>query len=161
MLTKEFISSGRIEPRFIEPMYVRPVRELPDSGLWTYEAKLDGYRCLAAKRSGGVVLWSRRGNGFTDRFPEIARACDNLPPDTLIDGEVSQLTPMVASRSTACSTVARGRTYSFMHLTCWFTGDATCSTCRWRPAASCLPTRWLRSTIRCSVPQPSMPSQPT
>jgi bifunctional non-homologous end joining protein LigD len=34
------------------------------------------------------LLWSRRGNGFTGRFPEIARACENLPPDTLIDGEV-------------------------------------------------------------------------
>jgi ATP-dependent DNA ligase len=50
--------------------------------------KLDGYRCLAAKRSNGVVLWSRRGTLFTDRFPEIAQACDKLPPDTLIDGEV-------------------------------------------------------------------------
>jgi len=53
-----------------------------------YEAKLDGYRRLSAKRSSGVVLWSRRGNGFTARFPEIARACEKLPPDTLIDGEV-------------------------------------------------------------------------
>jgi len=69
-------------------MYATPVRELPDGGAWTYEAKLDGYRCLAAKRDGRVVLWSRRGNGFTDRFHEIARACDNLPADTLIDGEV-------------------------------------------------------------------------
>jgi bifunctional non-homologous end joining protein LigD len=77
-----------MEPRFIEPMYVRPVSELPDGGLWTYEAKLDGYRCLTAKRKNGVVLWSRRGNGFTDRFPEIARACEKLPADTLIDGEV-------------------------------------------------------------------------
>jgi ATP-dependent DNA ligase len=64
------------------------VQVLPDDGAWTYEAKLDGYRCLAAKRTDGVVLWSRRGNLFTSRFPEIARACDNLPPDTLIDGEV-------------------------------------------------------------------------
>jgi ATP-dependent DNA ligase len=69
-------------------MYAEAVRELPDGGAWTYEAKLDGYRCLAAKRSSGVVLWSRRGNGFTTRFPEIARACEKLPPDTLIDGEV-------------------------------------------------------------------------
>jgi ATP-dependent DNA ligase len=36
-------------------MYAEAVRELPDGGLWTYEAKLDGYRCLAAKRS-SVVL---------------------------------------------------------------------------------------------------------
>ena len=69
-------------------MYAEAVRELPDGGLWSYEAKLDGYRCLAAKRNGHIVLWSRRGNGFTSRFPEIARACEKLPPDTLIDGEV-------------------------------------------------------------------------
>jgi hypothetical protein len=34
------------------------------------------------------VLWSRRGNLFTARFPEITRACEKLPSDTLIDGEV-------------------------------------------------------------------------
>ena len=44
-------------------MYLRPVCELPGGRLWTYEAKLDGYRCLATKRSVGVVLWSRCGTG--------------------------------------------------------------------------------------------------
>jgi len=88
MLTKAPFIAERVQPRFIEPMYAEAVRELPDGGLWTYEAKLDGYRCLAAKRNGGVVLWSRRGNGFTARFPEIARACEKLTEETLIDGEV-------------------------------------------------------------------------
>ena len=90
MLTKELSKPAPIpiQPSFIEPMQVVPVRKLPDGGNWTYEAKLDGYRCLVARRSSGVVLWSRRGNGFTDRFPQIARACERLPPDTLIDGEV-------------------------------------------------------------------------
>jgi ATP-dependent DNA ligase len=94
MLTKELSTAERVSLRFIEPMYAEAVRELPDGGLWSYEAKLDGYRCLAAKRSGGVVLWSRpevprrRGNGFTARFPQVARACEKLPPNTLIDGEV-------------------------------------------------------------------------
>ena len=69
-------------------MQLALVQALLDRGKWIYEAKLDGYRCLAANRSGGVVLWSRRGNGFTMRFPQIARACEKLPPDTLIDGEV-------------------------------------------------------------------------
>jgi hypothetical protein len=64
MLTKDLSTAERVQPRFIEPMYAEAVRELPDSGLWSYEPKLDGYRCLAAKRNGGVVLWSRRGNGF-------------------------------------------------------------------------------------------------
>ena len=88
MLSKEATTTIRIQPRFIEPMYATLLRELPDGGEWTYEAKLDGYRCLAANRDGRVILWSRRGNGFTHRFAEIARACANLPPDTLIDGEV-------------------------------------------------------------------------
>jgi ATP-dependent DNA ligase len=57
MLTKELSTAERMSLRFIEPMYAQSVRELPDGGLWTYEAKLDGYRCLAAKRNGSVVLW--------------------------------------------------------------------------------------------------------
>ena len=69
-------------------MYASIVRELPDGDAWAYEAKLDGYRCLAGRRKEGVALWSRRGNLFTARFPEFARACEKLPPDTLIDGEV-------------------------------------------------------------------------
>jgi bifunctional non-homologous end joining protein LigD len=88
MLMKELSTLARIQPRFFEPMYAQAVRELPDGGLWTYEAKLDGYRCLAANRGGRILLWSRRGNGFTVRFPEIARACEKLPSDTMIDGEV-------------------------------------------------------------------------
>jgi len=78
----------RVRPSFIEPMQLALVRTLPDGGAWLYEAKLDGYRCLAANRSGSVVLWSLRGTGFTMRFSQIARACQKLPPDTLIDGEV-------------------------------------------------------------------------
>jgi len=87
MLTKEHSKLPALRPSFIEP-YARAVSELPEGNLWSYEAKLDGYRCLAAKHSGGVALWSRRGNGFTTRFPDVARACTKLPPNTLIDGEV-------------------------------------------------------------------------
>ena len=72
MPTTEFYTAERVQSRFIEPMLADAVRELPDGGLWTYEAKLDGYCCLAAKRGSGVALWSRRGNGFTSRFPEVA-----------------------------------------------------------------------------------------
>ena len=88
MKKKDLPTVDRVAPTFIEPMYAEVARELPDGNAWLYEAKLDGYRCLAAKRGAGVVLWSRRGNLFTARFPEVARACENLSPDTLIDGEV-------------------------------------------------------------------------
>jgi DNA ligase D-like protein (predicted ligase) len=88
MATKESPILPAILPSFIEPMYAQTVRDLPDGDAWAYEAKLDGYRCLAARQKEGVALWSRRGNLFTARFPEIAHACEKLPPDTLIDGEV-------------------------------------------------------------------------
>ena len=52
-------------------MYAEAAGELPAGALWTYEAKLDGYRCLAARRDGNVVLWPRRGNSFTQRFKAI------------------------------------------------------------------------------------------
>jgi len=50
MLTKELATTERIQPRFIEPMYAEAVRELPEGNIWLYEAKLDGYRCLTARR---------------------------------------------------------------------------------------------------------------
>jgi ATP-dependent DNA ligase len=110
-------------------MYAEACRELPDGGLWTYEAKLDGYRCLAAKRNGKAVVWSRRGNGFTGRFPAIAHACDNLPADTMIDGEVVAVDPN-GRVSTPYSTADRRRTFSFMLSMCSFiTAKVSCG-CR-------------------------------
>jgi ATP-dependent DNA ligase len=35
-----------------------------------------------------VSLWSRRGNALTLQFPAIAKACELLPPGTLVDGEI-------------------------------------------------------------------------
>jgi len=55
MLTKELSRSPAFRTSFIESMYVQAVRELPDGKLWSYEAKLDGYRCLAAEDPSGVV----------------------------------------------------------------------------------------------------------
>jgi ATP-dependent DNA ligase len=73
---------------FIEPMYARAVDKLPEGRNWLYEIKLDGYRCLAGTDSKGVILWSRRANVFTAQFPRITRACEELQPDTLLDGEI-------------------------------------------------------------------------
>jgi DNA ligase D-like protein (predicted ligase) len=89
--TKDFsaLPSGKV--RFVEPMYARLVNELPQGKEWLYEVKFDGYRCLAGRDSNGVTLWSRRGNLFTKQFPHIAQACEQLPPGTLVDGEIVAL----------------------------------------------------------------------
>jgi DNA ligase D-like protein (predicted ligase) len=72
-------------------MYARLVSELPEGKEWLYEVKFDGYRCLAGRDAKEVTLWSRRGNLFTNQFPNIARACEHLPPVTLVDGEIVAL----------------------------------------------------------------------
>ncbi len=77
--------------QFVEPMYARAVQQLPEGNDWLYEVKFDGYRGLAGRDSTGITLWSRRGNRFTDQFPTIAEACQHLPADTLLDGEIIAL----------------------------------------------------------------------
>jgi ATP-dependent DNA ligase len=52
----------RVQPRFIELMYAEAVSKLPEGDDCSYEPKLDGDNCLAAKSTDRVVLWSRRGN---------------------------------------------------------------------------------------------------
>ena len=76
------------EVLFIEPMYALAIKNLPEGRDWLYEVKFDGYRCFAGKRNDGVTLWSRRGSLFTVQFPHISRACERLPADTLLDGEI-------------------------------------------------------------------------
>ena len=87
--TVKALSPAKI--RFIEPMYARLVQNLPQGQEWLYEVKFDGYRCLAGKDEKGVTLWSRRENHFTKQFSPIAQACERLPPNTLIDGEIVAL----------------------------------------------------------------------
>ena len=72
-------------------MYARLVQKLPGGNQWLYEVKFDGYRWLAGKDATGVTLWSRRENLLTKQFRHIARACERLPPNTLLDGEIVAL----------------------------------------------------------------------
>jgi ATP-dependent DNA ligase len=125
MLTKELTIKTRVPLRFIEPMYAEAVGELPDGAIWTYEAKLDGYRCLAAKTTTGVELWSRRGNSFKSRFPAIARACENLPPETLVDGEVVALDETGRISFNAFNTAAPTPIFNITSSTCSSTAGTT------------------------------------
>jgi len=124
MLTKEVSRAAHARVSFVEPMYAQLVRELPAGDAWTYEAKLDGYRCLAAKQGKAVVLWSRRGNLFTSRFPEIARAFEPLAPDTMIDGEVVAVNESGRISFNALQHHHRSNTPTFSStlLTCWCIG---------------------------------------
>jgi bifunctional non-homologous end joining protein LigD len=102
------------------------VKEPPDGPAWLHELKYDGYRIgCAVERAGRgrrarvrVRLTSRRGNDWTDRFPEIARAAERLAArEALLDGEVVVLRPdgrtsfQALQQSFSWTDGAVGRTY--------------------------------------------------
>jgi len=62
--------------------------DLGDPALWRAEYKWDGIRGQLILRGGAHHLWSRGEELITERFPELARALDWLPPGTVLDGEV-------------------------------------------------------------------------
>ncbi|NNE54188.1 MAG: ATP-dependent DNA ligase [Sulfitobacter sp.] len=55
---------------------------------WRAEWKWDGIRGQLILRDGDYYVWSRGEELMTDRFPELARAIDHLPPGTVLDGEL-------------------------------------------------------------------------
>ncbi|MBM1557952.1 ATP-dependent DNA ligase [Sulfitobacter mediterraneus] len=61
---------------------------LDDPSNWRAEWKWDGIRGQLILRDGNYFVWSRGEELMTDRFPELARAVDHLPPGTVLDGEL-------------------------------------------------------------------------
>jgi bifunctional non-homologous end joining protein LigD len=86
------------------------VKSPPAGDRWLHEVKFDGYRigCVVERRR--VRLFSRRGNDWTDRFPEVVAAVRGLGlSSAIIDGEVAAV-------------LADGRT-SFQALQNWGRGS--------------------------------------
>jgi bifunctional non-homologous end joining protein LigD len=76
-------------PASIQPEMATLVSGPPQGDEWLHELKLDGYRLIAIKHDGTVRLLTRRGNDWTDRFPTVAKAVEQLPAEQLVlDGEV-------------------------------------------------------------------------
>lgn len=61
---------------------------LGDPTDWRAEWKWDGIRGQLILRDGDYFVWSRGEELMTDRFPELARAADHMPPGTVLDGEL-------------------------------------------------------------------------
>ncbi|MFK7881410.1 ATP-dependent DNA ligase [Roseobacter sp.] len=62
--------------------------DLGETSEWRAEWKWDGIRGQLILRDGQHFVWSRGEELMTDRFPELARAVDFLPPGTVLDGEL-------------------------------------------------------------------------
>jgi bifunctional non-homologous end joining protein LigD len=87
------ILSTRTTASFIEPMLLLATSSLPDTKEWLYELKLDGYRAIAFKSNGKAQLRSRNNKDFATRYAAITKALQNIPDETVIDGEVVALDP--------------------------------------------------------------------
>jgi len=71
----------------------------PSGDRWIHELKLDGFRMGILVTPGDVRIISRRGNDYTNQFPEIANAARKLPvKEALLDGEVVVLDKKGISR---------------------------------------------------------------
>lgn len=80
-------------PGFIEPMKAKLVDHTPP-GDWIYEIKFDGWRALALKGGGQMLLLSRNKKDFSGKFPDIVDSVSELPADGFIlDGEIVALDP--------------------------------------------------------------------
>ncbi|MFG2295576.1 ATP-dependent DNA ligase [Streptomyces sp. NPDC048603] len=64
------------------------VRTLPLGPGLAYEPKFDGHRMVISRTGADVVLQARSGRIVTSAFPDLAGAARQLPPDTVLDGEV-------------------------------------------------------------------------
>jgi bifunctional non-homologous end joining protein LigD len=84
--------SAKAQPASM-PGYIDPcdpvLRKVPPSGDdWLYEIKWDGYRAQLHIRPGKIIVYSRKGFDWTDRFAAIALAAKDLRVrEAVIDGE--------------------------------------------------------------------------
>ena len=75
--------------RFIQPCSPVPAKSVPAGADWLHEVKFDGYRVQVHKVGSRVVIYSRNGHDFTERFPSIALLLHELPEKAaVLDGEV-------------------------------------------------------------------------
>jgi bifunctional non-homologous end joining protein LigD len=75
---------------FIVPCLPTLRTEPPTGPGWLHEVKFDGYRIQLHKDGRDVALYSKNGNEFTWRFPEIVYAVAALPTTSFIlDGEIT------------------------------------------------------------------------
>ncbi|MCF8478776.1 MAG: DNA ligase D, partial [Pseudolabrys sp.] len=83
--------SGPVElPSFVKPQLATLVDVPPSGGDWIHEIKYDGYRAQAAIADGTVVIRTRNGLDWTDKFASLVPALSALPcRSALLDGEIA------------------------------------------------------------------------
>jgi bifunctional non-homologous end joining protein LigD len=89
--TKTNRKSGKIPlPAFVEPQLATLVDAPPPGPEWLHEIKYDGYRAIASTANGKVVIRTRNGLDWTNRFHPLIAPLAQLPCDSaVLDGEIA------------------------------------------------------------------------
>jgi bifunctional non-homologous end joining protein LigD len=77
-------------PAFVEPQMATLVDEPPTGPGWVHEIKYDGYRALTSIGGGQVIIRTRKGLDWTERFQGLVPPLADLPcRSALLDGEIA------------------------------------------------------------------------
>jgi bifunctional non-homologous end joining protein LigD len=107
------------------PMLAQPLRSeqigVLRRGMWLYERKLDGLRCLAVCNGTELELWSRNHLSFNRRFAGLVAALAALPIENYaFDGEIVALegdrTSFARLQSGPAETQVRFCAFDVVHL---------------------------------------------
>jgi bifunctional non-homologous end joining protein LigD len=77
-------------PAFVPPQLCQTLTRPPAGNGWLHEIKFDGYRIQMRIEDGEVILKTRKGLDWTEKFSAIAKAASGLS-DGIIDGEICAL----------------------------------------------------------------------
>jgi bifunctional non-homologous end joining protein LigD len=76
-------------PTWLPPMLATLTEELPVTGNWIYEPKLDGVRALIYVTGRSVRMYSRNRKPLNDAYPELVEALrKGVHGEAVLDGEV-------------------------------------------------------------------------
>jgi bifunctional non-homologous end joining protein LigD len=75
----------------VKPMLCSLIKEPFDDPDFLYEVKLDGYRIIAYVQNGKVILSSRSGLDYTQKYLAIEQQLAQLDFDMILDGELVAL----------------------------------------------------------------------
>lgn len=79
-------------PEIMVPQLATLIDKAPEGDHWLSEIKYDGYRALGRIDHSKVVIYTRAGNDWTNKWPAIAKGLSKLAVDQAwLDGEVVAL----------------------------------------------------------------------
>ncbi len=73
---------------FIKPMLAQAGEKEFDDKDWVFEIKWDGYRAVADLREATILLYSRNGLSFAEKFSKIVNALEDQEQHMILDGEI-------------------------------------------------------------------------